>query len=46
VLEFDPDRHERDVADDARAGLGEGIPTFGIGALARQALRRPGGDSL
>jgi tetratricopeptide (TPR) repeat protein len=44
VLSLDPDRHERDVAEDAWRGLGVRVPRMEAGERAREALARlPGG---
>lgn len=40
VLRFDPDRHEQDIADDVKRGLGETIPQFFLGKKTKQALDR------
>ena len=40
VLALDPDRHERDVAEDAWRGLGVRVPRMEAGRRAREALER------
>ncbi len=38
VLKFDPDRHEQDIREEVRRGLGQELPVYQWGQKARQAI--------
>jgi tetratricopeptide (TPR) repeat protein len=38
VLKFDPDRHERDIGDEVRRGIGQQIPEYHWGRKAQLAI--------